>query len=521
MTRSEGTRAEITALIKARRSALWVWASDEERTEGWLTESAALAKRPVRFLDTATGMTDPQDETKNVPAARNPSQWLQMIREDPAPMVYVLRDLHSWLKDPTLVRDMRSTIRFLRTRPLREARTIIVLSPSDDIPMELKGSITLIEWPIPDREELGTLLDTALEALPPERRAAAVESRDKAIDAALGLAGEAAFACFEKSLVVTKGRIDPKLVISEKKRVIASTSGLAWYEPDPRGLDAVGGLELAKQWIWERRAAFSQEARDYGLPAPKGVFLVGLPGTGKSLLAKVIAAVYGTPLLRADLGAASSKYVGESEQNMRKLLAMVDTVSPCVLWLDEVDKVLKGASGEAGDGGVQADKLGALLQWMQDKKSASFVIATANDVRGLPPEFLRKGRFDEIFWVDLPTHKERIAVLRVALDDAKARAPRWQAPCELDLSAVADVTQGFTGAELATGVVPDAMFTAFNDGQRAITTEDLMRAAKRTVPLSTTAKAKLDELREWAKGRARFASAPEATTGGGTALDLE
>ena len=281
--------------------------------------------------------------------------------------------------------------------------------------------------------------------------------------------------------------------------MIARERVLEWFDPHPAGLDGVGGLELLKDWLAKRRQAFSAKARAYGLPAPKGMLLVGVPGCGKSLTAKAVAAAWGMPLLRLDLGALKSKWVGDSEQNIRKALNVAETVSPCILWLDEIEKALAGATQGAADGGVSSDALGAVLQWMQDRAGSVFVVATANDVSSLPPELLRKGRFDEVFFVDLPTTSERVAITCAALREYD------RDPATIDVDAVADATAEFTGAEIS-ALIPDAMFSAFADAERALTTDDVLRAARATVPLAKTASEKIATLRAWATGRARPAS---------------
>jgi SpoVK/Ycf46/Vps4 family AAA+-type ATPase len=263
-----------------------------------------------------------------------------------------------------------------------------------------------------------------------------------------------------------------------------------------------------------RRAAFTPAARAYGLPAPKGALLVGVPGCGKSLTAKAIATALSMPLLRLDFGALKGKFVGESEGNIRKALKVAESMAPCVVWIDEIEKALGGATGPQGDGGVSADALGNFLSWMQDRQGSVFVIATANDVSALPPELLRKGRFDDLFFVDLPTAVERKGVLSAAL---KAHG---RDVSSIDLAAVSAVTADFTGAEIA-ALVPDSMFAAFADGARPITTADLVGAAKNTAPLARTAAEKITKLREWSKGRARPASiADVAPTTTSRTLDL-
>jgi len=260
-------------------------------------------------------------------------------------------------------------------------------------------------------------------------------------------------------------------------------------------------LEGVKGWLMGRTLAYSPEARAYGLPAPKGAMLVGVPGCGKSLLAKAFATGLGVPLLRLDMGALKSKFVGESEGNFRKALRVVETVGRCVLWIDEIEKALAGATQGAADGGVSSDALGTLLSWMQDRPGEAFVIATANKVEDLPPELLRKGRFDEIFFVDLPNEDERKSVLAATL------RKHGRSKIEVDADKVAAATDGYTGSEIAE-IVPDAMFAAFADGKREITSDDLLTAAATVVPLSKTAAEKIKTLREWAKGRARPASLP-------------
>jgi SpoVK/Ycf46/Vps4 family AAA+-type ATPase len=312
-------------------------------------------------------------------------------------------------------------------------------------------------------------------------------------------------------------RIDPAVVAGEKKRVIAREKILEWYDPIPGGMDAVGGLENLKAWLLARSIAYSPAARDYGLPPPKGILLLGVQGCGKSLSAKAISTAWKCPLLRLDLGALKSKFVGESEGNLRKAFKIIEALGRCVVWVDEIEKAMQGATSGSADGGVSADALGAILSWMQERTSDAFVIATANDISSLPPELLRKGRFDEIFFVDTPAYKERIAVLTAALR-ANSRTADG-----LDLARVAAATDGFIGSEIAT-LIPDAMFVAFADGARAITTADLLEAASTVVPLTKTAADKILKLREFAATRARRASPIEtadATRSSGRVLDIE
>jgi SpoVK/Ycf46/Vps4 family AAA+-type ATPase len=492
------TAADVAALLRARNPLLWIVTREEARTERLLMESAQAAGYEPRFWDCAQGITDYAGKVLDA-AATDPALAVGLVRDSRKRQLWVMRDLTPWLRDPSVCRALRSLARNLTQAAREEARAVIVLTPSSEVPPELSGHAIVIDWPLPDRAEIAALLDAAILALPEELRAAAASNgqREAAIDAAVGLTAEEAQACYAKSLVSTR-TIDAAAVSAEKKRVISREKVLEWVEPIKGGLDAVGGLEALKAWLVSRRAAFSERARAYGLPAPKGALLVGVPGCGKSLTAKAVAAAWGMPLLRLDMGALRSKYVGESEANIRKALRVAETVAPCVLWLDEIEKALAGATQGAADGGTSADALGAVLSWMQDRAGSVFVVATANDVTALPPELLRKGRFDELFFIDLPSAVERGAILAAAL----RQYGRTEA---LDLGLCADQTQDFTGAEIA-ALVPDALYAAFADGERQIVTLDVLKAADATVPLARTASEKVDKIRAWAKGRARPAS---------------
>ena len=501
---SVGARAagDVAALLRARNPMLWIVTREEARVERLLLDAASVAQYEPVFWDCATGISDfggqPRGDGRR---ATDPMQCIGAIRDSRERQLWVLRDLSPWLRDPTVTRGLRSLVRMLPLAPRNEARAVVLLTPSGDVPAELTDHAIVIEWPLPDRGEIGAILDNAVDALPEALRATACMNgtRDAAIDAAVGLSAEEAQSCYAKSLVSLR-RIEPAVVAAEKRRVISRERVLEWFDPLPGGLDAVGGLEALKSWLLMRRTAFGGRARAYGLPPPKGCLLVGIPGCGKSLTAKAIATAWEMPLLRLDMGALRSKWVGESEGNIRKALKVAETVAPCVLWLDEIEKALAGASQGAADGGVSADALGAVLAWMQDRAGSVFVVATANDVSQLPPELLRKGRFDEIWFVDLPTDDERIAIVASAL-----RAHGRHPDIITNATELAQATAGFTGAELA-ALVPEGLYGAFADGEREITQSDLMAAAAATVPLSKTAAERIEIVRRWAQGRARPAS---------------
>jgi ATPase family protein associated with various cellular activities (AAA)/AAA+ lid domain-containing protein len=505
MTNSQAAAADVAALLRARNPLLWVTTREEARAERYLIEAASAAGYVARTWDVAQGVADIGGARQQQIGSADPGETLTAISDRAARAVerglWIMRDLPVWLGGPigaSVLRQLRNLARTLPGTPREGAQAIVILTPSTDIPAELSGHATVIEWPLPDRAEIAAILDAAIETGGDKVTAPSNGERDAAIDAAIGLAGEEAQACYARSLVQLR-RIDPAVVAKEKRRVIARERVLEWFDPLPGGLDAVGGLDNLKAWLISRRLAYGQKARAYGLPAPKGALLVGVSGCGKSLTAKAIATAWGVPLLRVDLGALKSKFVGESEGNLRKAFRVIEAIGRCVVWLDEIEKALQGAISGSADGGVSADALGAILSWMQERSGEGFVIATANDVEGLLPELLRKGRFDDIWFVDLPSELEREGVLIATLRTYGRSAEK------LDVRAVARVCEGFTGAELA-ALIPDALFVAFADGEREITTADLIKAAATVVPLSKTAGDKINRLREWAKSRARFAN---------------
>lgn len=513
-TKSQEVANDVAALVRSRNPLLWIVTREEARVERYLIEAAAAANYVPRTWDVVTGFAKINGATDtSLGDTKDPDGALQVIgqrAQQTGPSaergMWIMRDLHAWIVGPagaTVLRNLRNLSRVLPSSVRDAAQSIIMITPSSDVPPELAGHATVIEWPLPDREEIAAILAAALKALPESLKAEAAPSgtQEAAIDAAVGLSGEEASACYAKSLVQLR-KIDPAAVAKEKKRVVARERVLEWYDPIPGGLEAVGGLENLKAWLVARKAAYTPQARAYGLPAPRGVMLIGVPGCGKSLLAKAVSTAWEVPLLRLDPGALKSKYVGDSEANLRKAFRVIEAIGRCVVWIDEIEKGLQGATSGSADGGVSADALGAILQWMQERAGEAFVIATANDASSLPPELLRKGRFDELWWVDLPNFDERKAVAAAALRAHKREA------LDIDLAEVSSACQGFTGSEIA-ALVPEAMFAAFAEDAREVTTADLIKVAKTVTPLSKTAEEKINKLREWSSNRARPATAAE------------
>jgi SpoVK/Ycf46/Vps4 family AAA+-type ATPase len=327
------------------------------------------------------------------------------------------------------------------------------------------------------------------------------DDRDMLLDAACGLTSIEAENAFALS-VVERSQLCPQVVAREKASEVKK-GGLLEVCAQPATLDEIGGLELLKGWLLKRRDAFGHEAKVYGLPAPKGLLIVGIPGTGKSLTAKATASVFQRPLLKLDAGRLFAGLVGQSEANLRTVIATVEAIAPCVLWIDELEKGFSGSrSSGATDGGTSARVFGSFLSWLQDRKAPVFVVATANDVTQLPPELLRKGRFDELFFVDLPNQQEREAIWRIQV------SKYGRAPENFDLAQLAKATEGLTGSEIEQLFI-DALHEAFSE-RREPTDLSIAMLLTDLVPLSKLMTEQVDGLRKWARGRARRATLAES-----------
>jgi len=524
-TKSQRVMADIKADLQARVALLWIVTKEESRAERYIAQAANAAAYQCRTWDIAQGPCELSGKPLQLTQTNDPSEMLgvilaksrQTMRDgDSDRNVWIMRDLPVWLEGMPGAAVLRAVRNIALARPRmaqNTAQAIVVISPSGKVPDELSDHATVIDWPLPDKAEIAAILEAAIATninKLPELADLTNGKRDAAIDAALGLSEADTQNAYSTSLVKRR-TIDALLVASEKKRVIGKERIMEWYDPIPGGLESVGGLENLKAWLLTIADAWSDKARKYGLKPRKGCMLVGVPGCGKSLTAKAIATALGIPLIRLDLGALKSKFVGESEQNIRKAFRVIEAIGRCVVWLDEIEKALAGATDGSADGGVSTDALGSVLTWMQERQGEAFVIATANDVSKLPPELMRKGRFDEIFFVDLPTVAERKSILQASLRTNGRDANG------LDLDRVAsacfrDAAQfGFTGSEVAE-LIPTAMYAAYADNARAITTADLLTAAEQTVPLSKTSAERIAGLRQWAVGKARPATAAEVVT---------
>ena len=482
---------QLDLLIRARTPILWIRSLEEERVDGLLEQAAQrLGGRTLLRWDFIDGLSGAPNRSGE--ATRNPRAALACLDTLPPEQgaLLVLRDFHRYCEDAGVCRRLRNLASSLRQAP----RTLVITAPDWAIPRELEDSITLLDLPLPDAEEIRQLLSTIAGASGYPMAPAVCEQLTAACH---GLSEQRVRQLAARALARRGqlGEADLAEVLEEKRQAIAK-SELLEYCPSEASPADIGGLEALKHWLEQRHMAFSEEAMRYGLPLPRGVLLVGPQGTGKSLTAKAIAHSWSMPLLRLDVGRLFAGLVGASEARTRDMIQRAEAMAPCVLWIDEIDKGFGGDS--RSDGGTSQRVLGTVLTWMAEKTSAVFVVATANGVDKLPGELLRKGRFDEIFLLDLPSADERRSILDLQL---RRRRPKHS----ITLEVLVDRTAGFSGAELEQTVI-EAMHLAFAE-QREFGEADLIAAASQVVPLSRTAREQLEALQTWASGgRARPAS---------------
>lgn len=494
---------ELEVLIRARYPVIYLVSGEEGRVQEWLAGVAQRRNKKLWEWSFTTGLAPAGQGTRARNAStRDPQAAFDEVISHVDPGIYLFKDLHPFLcaSNMAVVRKLKELAIAIKD----SYKTAILVSPTLNLPPELLKEITVVDFPLPDEADFGRLLDRILEEVrdqPGVRPISlAPEARERLLKSALGLTIGEAENVFAKTIVATGG-LGPEavgMVAAEKRQTIRKSGLLEYFDVDV-GPEHVGGLDLLKQWLAQRALAFTDRARAFGLPPPKGVLLLGVQGCGKSLCAKAVARLWHMPLLRLDVGRMFGSLVGSSEDNMRRAIQVAESVAPVVLWLDEIDKAMSGTrSSGSSDGGTTARVFGTFLTWLSEKTSSVFVIATANNISELPPELMRKGRFDEIFFVDLPTAKERENIIGIHLQ-RRNRDPR-----RFDLVEAARLSAGFSGAELEQAVV-DGLFDAFAAG-RELETGDLGRSIGATVPLSRTMEADITRLREWASGRARAAS---------------
>ena len=500
---------EILALLSAFRSLMWLVTREEERAIQSLVRVGEAKGMAVVSWDTADQWKTHRGEVPDLRSG-DAGAVLTQIERCSAPAIFVLKDYHvavqSREQGAGIVRKLRNLSRALGVKQ----QAIVILTYLAELPPELRDDCHLFDFPLPTVRELRGALDEFLSGVneqPPDRRS---PIPDKLARAAAGLTVNEARVAFGKARYLQgQSRRNPPpfganeeavpLVLEEKARVVRS-SGALEFQSSHIEMSSVGGLWALKDWLAKRERAFGPSARDYRLPRPRGVLVFGIPGTGKSLVCKAVASLWRWPLVRLDVGAVFGSLVGQSEENMRQAIRVVEAIAPCVLWVDEVEK----AFGQASVGGhaVHANVFGAFLTWMQEKRGDVFVVATANQIKALPMEFSRKGRFDEVFFVDLPNDEEREEILRVHLSARRPVITEY----EMSLPALVSGSEDYTGAEIEAGI-DEAMYDAFYDQERDFTAGDVLSALQRIKALAASQPEEVEELRKWVtEGRARSAS---------------
>lgn len=501
---------EVVARVHAAYPLLYVVTHEERRFLAGLHQALSLQsngrRRELKYWTLTAGWQSwPEgraDGSQDLVTALQAATWSKAVG--------VLLDASPFLRDPVVIRAFKDAASTAKV----EGRTFIIVGPVVNVPPELEKDLVVLDFPLPGKDSLGRILRAvAQDVVNPDTGTTGLELPNDAerllAEAAMGLTIEEAENAFALAARRHRSFVTPEAVRTvqeEKAQIVRKTGILEYLEPEV-DLDKVGGLGNLKTWLSQRSRAFSEEAREFGLPAPRGLLLVGVPGCGKSLTAKAIAASWRLPLIRLDVGRVFGSLVGQSEAQMRSALKIVEAAAPAVLWIDELEKGMAGlASSGATDSGVTARVFGTLLTWMQEKTAPVFVVATANDVSQLPPELLRKGRFDEIFYVDLPTAKEREEILRIHLEK------RGRKFSLMELRMLATQAEGYGGSELEEAVI-EGLYRAFAKG-RNLVAQDVSEALKATTPLAQVMREKIDALRQWVTHRARPAGDYEARSSG-------
>lgn len=489
---------DLDILIRARYPLIYLTSYEEDRVVQKLKEIAHKRTKAFYTWSITNGLVDEmasEDDIIDLESFHDPLDILQHINISKENAFFVLKDFHSFLEDFTVIRKLRDLYQNLKL----SHKNIIILSPFLVLPQELNKEVTVIDIPLPSSHEFQNLINEI------NSNTESIVKLDKASSmtlsrAAHGLTLSEAENVFSKT-IVSKNKLSIEgleFILNEKKQIVRK-SGILEFYPTGHNINELGGFTNLKKWLQERgKALFSNKAKQFGLPAPKGILLLGPPGTGKSLTAKIISNYWKLPLLKLDFGKIFSGLVGSSEENMRHALKTAEGLSPSVLWVDEIEKGLAGGKSSNSDGGTAARVFGTLLTWMQEKSSTVFVVATANDISKLPPELLRKGRFDEIFFLDLPNESERKEIFNIHLKKKNRN------PSNFNIDKLATITKSFTGAEIEQ-VLIDALFKSFNL-QSDLKQVHLETVITKCIPLSKTYSTQLNELREWAKIRAMKAS---------------
>ncbi|MGG4145495.1 AAA family ATPase [Paenibacillus algorifonticola] len=512
-------KKHLSNLMRARFPFIYIPTWEEERALSVIdsaVKNEALIKtvRKVFIWSMTDGLAEEGQRGRE--ESKSALRCLEMIEAYEEPAVFVLKDFHVFLggggkpADNQIIRKIRDLIPALK-RSINP-KNVIILSPTLTLPSDLQKEITIVDFELPTFVEMKSMLIEMVEANQASGRIIidlTMEDVERLAKAALGLTLHEAENAFALAMV-EDGKLDKhdvEIILEEKRQIIKKSEILEFIKSDLK-IEDVGGLENLKRWLLKRNKSWLDSAAEYGLPAPKGVLITGVPGCGKSLIAKAISAMWKLPLLRLDVGQIFSGIVGSSEENMRKAIKTVEAISPSILWIDEIEKGFSGMTG-SGDSGTSNRVFGTFLTWMQEKTKPVFVIATANNIHALPAEMLRKGRFDEIFFVDIPTYKERKDIFRLHIVK-RLKSPKSVGDFQLTdehLDLLASMTEGYVGAEVEQ-IIISAMFEAFSE-DRSIQLEDFKKSIQTMVPLSVTQAEQIQGIREWANVRAVAATPQE------------
>jgi len=440
--------------------------------------------------------------------SKEPAQALSNLEAMSLEAAFVLKDFHRHMDDPVVVRRLRDVGQKFSTN----RRTVIITAPSITIPAELASLVEFLELPLPDKQRLRQIIDEMTIRVGKTRtlkRTLDSAGLDAMANNLRGLTEEEAERAASQAIVTRYGITAETVtdVLQAKKEQLRH-SGMLEFIDASENLSSVGGLDNLKRWLAQRRGTWEDAAREYGLEAPRGAIILGVQGCGKSMCARAIAGEWKLPLVKFDTAAIFDKYIGETEKRIQKVFRVAEGLAPCVFWIDELEKIFAGSGPDSAsvDAGVSSRILAAFLSWMQDRKAPVFVAATCNNVSALPPELIRKGRFDELFFVDLPNQAERKQIFAIHLKRRKRN------PTEFDLDQAAAAARGYSGAEIE-AAVQTALYAAFSSKQ-IVSTQGLLDALKATVPLSVTRSEEIEELRAWASQRAVPASLADAKAEG-------
>jgi ATP-dependent 26S proteasome regulatory subunit len=485
---------EFNLLLKARYPIIYVTTIEEDRLEYTIRNCIKKnGNRGIYIWDFVEGYIN--NPNNNGLAKRNPLQALEFIEkiQPETPAIFLLKDFNRFLNDVSVSRKLKNLIRILKTQP----KTLIIVATEVNIPNEFIDTITILEFQLPQLNEIKQELDRLVNSLNQKIENNVFESL---INSCQGLSLERIRRVLSKIIALHK-TLDERaidLILKEKRQIIYQTQVLEFCLSDNTIAD-IGGLTNLKNWLTQRAKSFSNRAKNYGLPAPRGLLLIGIQGTGKSLTAKAIANDWQLPLLKLDFGRLFGGIVGESEMKIRQMIQIAETLAPCILWIDEIDKTF-GQINSKGDSGTTSRVLGTFITWLSEKTAPVFVVSTANNFDVLPVELIRKGRFDEIFFIGLPLEDERKLIFTVHL--SKLRPDSWK---DFNIDILSQESKNFSGAEIQKSII-EGMHIAFNEN-REFTTNDIRRGLQETIPIAKMNFEEIESLQNWAlSGRFRIAS---------------